>query len=119
MEKLKAGKYRLKPGCDHYVSGGTGQGVARKVAGDVVELTEDQANTPALIRKFEPADPASKSKTVIVVNDEPLKTDGPTFEEYVAGGYKAESYPPRGYAVVSSPGYTEYLEKATKPEIKE
>lgn len=28
-----------------------------------------------------------------------LKTDGPTLAEYVAAGYKAENYPPQGYAV--------------------
>lgn len=28
-----------------------------------------------------------------------LRTDGPTLEEYVAAGYKAENYPPEGYAV--------------------
>ncbi len=29
---------------------------------------------------------------------ETLRTDGPTLAEYVAAGYKAENYPPRGYA---------------------
>lgn len=29
---------------------------------------------------------------------DPLREDGPTLEEYVARGYKAENYPPTGYA---------------------
>lgn len=29
----------------------------------------------------------------------PLRTDGPTLEEWEAAGYKAEHYPPQGYAV--------------------
>lgn len=32
-----------------------------------------------------------------------LKTDGPTFEEYVAHGYDPASYPPKGYAEIDSP----------------
>lgn len=28
----------------------------------------------------------------------PLRTDGPTLEEYVKAGYAAENYPPQGYA---------------------
>jgi hypothetical protein len=31
--------------------------------------------------------------------DAPLRTDGPTLAEYVAAGYKAENYPPTGFAV--------------------
>ncbi|MDE2097470.1 MAG: hypothetical protein KGL39_09515 [Patescibacteria group bacterium] len=33
-----------------------------------------------------------------LVNADGLRTDGPTLAEYVAAGYKAESYPPQGYA---------------------
>lgn len=29
----------------------------------------------------------------------PLRTDGPTLAEFVGAGYKAENYPPEGYAV--------------------
>lgn len=32
------------------------------------------------------------------VEDAPLRTDGPTLEEYVKSGYLAENYPPAGYA---------------------
>ncbi len=31
---------------------------------------------------------------------QPLRTDGPTLEEFVAAGYLAENYPPAGYAAV-------------------
>jgi hypothetical protein len=37
------------------------------------------------------------------VNEEGLRLDGPTLEEYVKAGYKAESYPPKGYAAKPSP----------------
>jgi len=30
--------------------------------------------------------------------DAPLRTDGPTLAEYIAAGYKAENYPPIGFA---------------------
>ncbi|WP_420604457.1 hypothetical protein [Methylobacterium sp.] len=32
-----------------------------------------------------------------------LRTDGPTVTEYVAAGYRAENYPPQGYASCSTP----------------
>lgn len=34
---------------------------------------------------------------------ETLREDGPTLEEYVAKGYKAENYPPQGYAARTTP----------------
>lgn len=34
--------------------------------------------------------------------DGTLRQDGPTLEEFVAAGYKAENYPPTGYAAKSS-----------------
>ncbi len=33
--------------------------------------------------------------------NEALRLDGPTLEEYVAAGYPAEQYPPKGYAKVT------------------
>lgn len=33
----------------------------------------------------------------------PLRTDGPTLAEFVQSGYKAEDYPPKGYAINSLP----------------
>lgn len=33
------------------------------------------------------------------VNENGLRTDGPTLEQYVSAGYAAENYPPQGYAV--------------------
>lgn len=32
-----------------------------------------------------------------------LRTDGPTVAEYVAAGYRAETYPPQGYSSRSTP----------------
>lgn len=36
-------------------------------------------------------------------SDDELRTDGPTVSEYVAAGYRAENYPPQGYASRSTP----------------
>lgn len=36
-------------------------------------------------------------------DDEVLRTDGPTFQEYLDAGYWPEGYPPRGYASKHSP----------------
>lgn len=49
------------------------------------------ADVPAVTLKAEyaPAKPAAADA---------LRDDGPTLEEYVAAGYKAENYPPQGYA---------------------
>lgn len=38
-----------------------------------------------------------------VVDDAGPRTDGPTVAEYVAAGYRAENYPPEGYASRSTP----------------
>lgn len=49
------------------------------------------------------------------LNKEPLKqtlrTDGPTFEQWVTGGYPPEKYPPEGYAELQTFALDEY--KAT------
>jgi hypothetical protein len=39
-------------------------------------------------------------------NEKGLRTDGPTLEEYVKAGYKAETYPPKGYAATPAPSNT-------------
>ncbi|MBP0438427.1 hypothetical protein [Tianweitania sediminis] len=36
-------------------------------------------------------------------DDEGLRQDGPTIAEYLSAGYKAENYPPAGYAARSTP----------------
>jgi len=43
-----------------------------------------------------------------------LRQDGPTFEQFVAAGYKPENYPPAGYEEKRSPGLEAY--KAEKAE---
>ena len=59
---------------------------------------------------------AMPAGTVRVIDDptsaEPpaLKTDGPTLEEFVKAGYKAEDYPPAGYAEKPSHGLAAYRE---------
>lgn len=40
--------------------------------------------------------------------DGTLSNGGPTLEEYIAAGYKAEGYPPSGYAEKPSEGLTLY-----------
>lgn len=37
-----------------------------------------------------------------------LRDDGPTIEMFIAAGYHADDYPPRGYAEKPSPGLTRY-----------
>lgn len=44
-----------------------------------------------------------------------LKEDGPTIQEYVAAGYKAKNYPPKGWASKSTP---EEIAKAIEEEIE-
>lgn len=63
--------------------------------GAIVEFNELSAN---LADKFVP----------LVEGPEPLRTDGPTIEEWVAKGYRAEHYPPEGWAEVPSPGLDRY-----------
>lgn len=46
-----------------------------------------------------PVAPPSRSEPVkIPRNAAGLRLDGPTLAQYVAAGYKANTYPPRGYA---------------------
>lgn len=42
---------------------------------------------------------ADEAAALVARDPEPLRQDGPTLEEYVEAGYKAENYPPKGYAV--------------------
>jgi hypothetical protein len=57
--------------------------------------------------------PNGKDQPGVIVNDateearhykpeEVLKEDGPTITEFIAAGYKASQYPPKGYAAKSS-----------------
>lgn len=47
----------------------------------------------------------------------PLRMDGPTLEEYIKAGYKAETYPPEGYAPkASAPGTTTATSAEQLPE---
>ena len=48
-----------------------------------------------------------------------LKTDGPTFEEFVAAGYKPEHYPPAGYAPKDSQGLDDYLQAKSDAGVTE
>lgn len=72
------------------------------VTGDIVELTDEQAL--AFRDKFVAIDSPEAN-----TNDEGLRTDGPTFEEFVKAGYAADAYPPRGYVAKDSDDYTLYL----------
>lgn len=57
-------------------------------AGTLVEMVEAEAKD--LLRR-------GKAELHGVLGDE-LRTDGPTVAEYVAAGYRADNYPPQGYA---------------------
>lgn len=47
-------------------------------------------------------DPLTGQRITPIVPPAALRTDGPTLEEYIAAGYKAENYPPAGFAVNTS-----------------
>lgn len=66
-----------------------GRGVDDAIAGDP---DEEMVNDAAYEAGYKAVDPATK-----------LRLDGPTLKEYVEAGYKAESYPPKGYAPVAPP----------------
>lgn len=40
--------------------------------------------------------------------DPPLRTDGPTFEQWTQRGYDPAAYPPKGYVELPSEGLTKY-----------
>lgn len=50
-----------------------------------------------------------------LVNSKGERTDGPTIEEWVAVGYLPENYPPPGWAVRESAGYTQFSETGEGP----
>ena len=50
----------------------------------------------------DPAEPLAPVAAAPEPEPAPLRLDGPTLEEYVAAGYKAWGYPPKGYASVPS-----------------
>lgn len=59
----------------------------------------------------------SKKPLKFITNDEArkrVKPKSPTFEEYTGAGYAPESYPPKGYEEVSSPGLTAFRELQAK-----
>lgn len=41
-------------------------------------------------------------------DDQGLRTDGPTFEEWIAAGYTGDAYPPAGYAETPTEGLSAY-----------
>lgn len=40
----------------------------------------------------------------VPLNEQGLRTDGPTLKEFLNAGFDEEDYPPRGYAAVPEPG---------------
>lgn len=52
----------------------------------------------------------------VVPADGEARTDAPTVEEYVAAGYRAENYPPKGYASRSTPEEIAAAVKAQAPK---
>lgn len=52
----------------------------------------------AQVESYEAEQTANSKATEAKSGTPELRTDGPTKEEYVAAGYKAENYPPSGYA---------------------
>lgn len=58
-------------------------------AGTLVEMAEGEAKD--LLRR-------GKAELATERDNPTLRTDGPTVGEFVAAGYRAENYPPQGYA---------------------
>jgi hypothetical protein len=77
------------------------------VLGDIAEL--EQATIDALpegtVRLLAEAPP-------------PLRTDGPTLEEYVSAGNEPASYPPAGYTERESEGLTAFREQQKADELE-
>jgi hypothetical protein len=71
----------------------TREELERHAAAGYLPLPEDRH----LAANAEPSKPAEPP-----TNTEGLRLDGPTLEEYVKAGYKAENYPPKGYAAKPS-----------------
>lgn len=61
-----------------------------KAVGESLKTEESKALRDEALALFE----ATRPRTVTATT---LRDDGPTLEEYVKAGYKAENYPPRGY----------------------
>jgi hypothetical protein len=76
--------------------------------------------TPAEPPPFVPPAPADLSQRPDQpAPSEPLRDDGPTLEEYEAAGYKADTYPPAGFAARQSARYAEYTaaQGGRKPKL--
>lgn len=54
-------------------------------------------------REFDAPDFEALRKMGAVRGADEVRTDGPTVEEFVTAGYRAENYPPQGYASRSTP----------------
>lgn len=65
--------------------------------------------------KFKPVD---ESTEVTEQDENRLRTDGPSLEEYVSRGYLAANYPPSGYAEVPSPGLDAFRADGTVPNTR-
>lgn len=58
------------------------------------------------VREFSPADferLVAKGAVRSADDGDELRQDGPTISEFIAAGYKAENYPPNGFASRSTP----------------
>jgi len=107
VDALVAQRYLAPLSADDPATVGSGSGPTPdpKIAQD--RMVEQEAG-----RKGGPSDD--------VAEDSPVggRTDGPTLEEYVAAGYKAENYPPDGYAERPSAGLTEYRASQKAKRLK-
>lgn len=52
---------------------------------------------------------------VSITDEDGLRVDGPTIQQWIASGYLPENYPPEGYAIVDPEGYLAYMEALTAP----
>jgi hypothetical protein len=72
------------------------------------DTPDPDAWDPVKWAKKQAARAAGAGRTLPTPETPALRTDGPTLEEFVAKGYKAEGYPPSGYAEKPSPALVEF-----------
>ena len=84
--------------------------VATKTSAVPTLPTVEEAKAKAAARQTQVLDYTRKAgeQQPLIQN---LRQDGPTLEKWLEAGYKAEEYPPVGYAELDSPALTEYKAK--------
>lgn len=59
----------------------------------------------------------NRVRDLVIDSGAPLRTDGPTLEEYLDAGYQAANYPPAGWAEKPSDGLTLFRTTGQLPVV--